>query len=356
MAKGSLIKVLVVDDSALIRAVLTEILDSDSRLQVIDQAKDAFEARDLIKKHNPDVITLDIEMPKMNGISFLKNLMRLRPMPVVMISTLTQEGAPSTLEALELGAVDFVPKPKTDGGGSLEHARETIIEKVVSAAKARVKPFQDNVSPSVLQEKAKINAGLVSKKLLRPNFICAIGASTGGTEAIKEVITALPVNCPPVVVVQHIPESFSRSYAKRVNAASLVEVHEAENNQVLQPGHVYIAPGDSHLSIRRGASGFVCQLEQSDFVNRHRPSVTVLFDSVLAHAKTNCMGVLLTGMGNDGSEALLHMKEAGCHTIAQDEESSVVWGMPGAAVKMGGATKVLPLDRIAGDILANAFK
>lgn len=353
---GAPIKVLVVDDSALIRAVLTEILESDPRLKVIDQAKDAFEARDLIKKHNPDVITLDIEMPKMNGITFLKNLMRLRPMPVVMISTLTQEGAPSTLEALELGAVDFVPKPKTDGGGSLEQARESIVEKVVSASKARVKPFQDSVTPTQAREQVEKNTSLVSKKRLKPGFICAIGASTGGTEAIKEVVTALPENGPPVVIVQHIPESFSKSYAMRVNNAAAMRVHEAENNQVLEAGHVYIAPGHSHLKIRRAGTGFVCQLDQADFVNRHRPSVEVLFDSVLEEVKGNCMGVLLTGMGVDGSEALLRMKQGGCLTIAQDEESSVVWGMPGAAVKMGGADKVLPLNQIAAEILNTAFK
>ncbi len=352
----ALIKVMIVDDSALIRAVLTEILESDSRLDVVASAKDAFEARDLIKKHNPDVITLDIEMPKMNGITFLKNLMRLRPMPVVMISTLTQEGAPSTLEALELGAIDFVPKPKTEGGGSLEQYKDTIIEKVVNAARARVRPFHEDSAPVQLKSRSVSNASLVKSKSLRPKFICAIGASTGGTEAIKEVVSALPENSPPVVVVQHIPESFSKSYAARVDSMSAMKVYEAEDNQKIEPGCVYIAPGHMHLQIVNTSMGYMCKLSASDFVNRHRPSVEVLFDSVIEAAGNNAMGVMLTGMGNDGSEALLRMKQSGCTTIAQDEDSSVVWGMPGAAVQLGAVDKVLSLNKITGEILSAAFK
>ncbi len=350
------IKVMIVDDSALIRAVLKEILESDNRLDVVASAKDAFEARDLIKKHHPDVITLDIEMPKMNGITFLKNLMRLRPMPVVMISTLTQEGAPATLEALELGAVDFVPKPKTEGGGSLEQYRDTIIEKVVNAARAKVRPFYEDSAPVQLKSRAKSNASIVKSKLLRPKFLCAIGASTGGTEAIKEVVSALPENSPAVVVVQHIPESFSKSYAARVDSLSAVKVYEAKDNQKIEPGCVYIAPGNMHLRVVNTPMGYMCKLCEGEFVNRHRPSVEVLFDSVIESAGKNAMGIMLTGMGNDGSEALLRMKQAGCTTIAQDEDSSVVWGMPGAAVKVGAADKVLSLNKITGEILSAAFK
>ncbi len=353
---NSRIKVMVVDDSALIRALLKEIFDTDNRFELVALAKDAFEARDLIKKTNPDVITLDIEMPKMNGIAFLKNLMRLRPMPVVMISTLTQEGAPSTLEALELGAVDFVPKPKNEGGAGLGEYRDVILEKVSSAAKAKVRPFLEDGAPLNLQERKNSNAKLTTSKRLKPRFLCAIGASTGGTEAIKEVITALPENSPPIVVVQHIPESFSKSYAARVDSLSAVKVYEAEHRQKIEPGCVYIAPGNMHLKVELTAMGYFCRLCGGEFVNRHRPSAEVLFDSVIEAAQDHAMGVLLTGMGNDGSEALLRMKQAGCLTVAQDEATSVVWGMPGAAVKMGAAVKELALDKVASEILSAAYK
>lgn len=355
-SKKSTISVLIVDDSALIRALLQEVLESDPRMNVIACAKDAFEARDLIKLHHPDVITLDIEMPKMNGITFLKNLMRLRPMPVVMISTLTQEGAPATLQALELGAVDFVPKPKSDREGSLEESRELIIEKVANAARAHVRAVQDQPTQVQLKSYSTSNASLVKSKQLKHNFLVAIGASTGGTEAIKEVITALPENSPPIVVVQHIPETFSRSYAARVDSYSAVKVYEAEHHQLIVPGSVYIAPGNMHLRVVFTPKGYMCVLDEKDLVNRHRPSVEVLYDSVIDAAKDNSMGVLLTGMGADGAEALLRMKEAKCLTIAQDEATSVVWGMPGAAVGLGAAEKVLPLDSIASAILSASFK
>lgn len=354
--KKSMITVLIVDDSALIRALIKEVLESDSRFEVVGCAQDAFEARDLIKKLHPDVITLDIEMPKMNGITFLKNLMRLRPMPVVMISTLTQEGAPATLQALELGAVDFVPKPKSDKDGGLEESRDLIIEKVANAAGAHVRTVQDQPTAVQLKDCSKANASLVKSKRLKHNFIVAIGASTGGTEAIKEVITAMPEKSPPIVVVQHIPETFSRSYAARVDSHSAVKVYEAEHHQPIVAGCVYIAPGNMHLSISRTKTGYMCLLNDFDLVNRHRPSVEVLFDSVIDIAKDNAMGVLLTGMGADGSEALLRMKEANCLTIAQDETTSVVWGMPGTAVALGAVDKVLPLDSIASVILSAAFK
>ncbi len=356
IANKSMIRVLIVDDSALVRALLQEVLESDSRFEVVGCAKDAFEARDLIKQLHPDVITLDIEMPKMNGIAFLKNLMRLRPMPVVMISTLTQEGAPATLQALELGAVDFVPKPKSDKDGSLEESRELIIEKVANAASAHVRAVQDQPTPVQLKNYSKTNASFVKSKRLKHNFLIAIGASTGGTEAIKEVITALPENSPPIVVVQHIPESFSRSYAARVDSHSAVKVYEAEHHQMIEPGSVYIAPGNMHLRVVHTAKGYMCVLKEENLVNRHRPSVEVLFDSVIDAAKDNAMGILLTGMGADGSEALLRMKEANCLTIAQDEATSVVWGMPGTAVGLGAVDKVLPLDNIASAILSAAFK
>ncbi len=350
MVKAKTIKVLVVDDSALVRALLTELLESDARLSVVATASDPYEARELIKKHAPDVLTLDIEMPKMNGITFLKNLMRLRPLPVVMISTLTQEGAPSTLEALELGAVDFVPKPQKEGTGALERYKEIIIEKVVTAAKANIQVD--------LQAKDGSSLSLVvpGNKLISPKFLCAIGASTGGTEAIKYVVSSLPENAPPIVITQHIPEVFSASFAQRVNACSAVKVYEAEHNQLIEKGSVYIAPGHSHLRVIQKGGSYVCKLDQQDPVNRHRPSVSVLFDSVLQAAGNQAIGVILTGMGADGADALLRMRKAGCRTVAQDEDTSVVWGMPGVAVKLGAAEKILPLKRVPNYIINEAYK
>ena len=351
--KDKKIKVLVVDDSAYIRALLTEILNSDSRLTVVASAADPYEARELIKKHNPQVLTLDIEMPKMNGIAFLKNLMRLRPMPVVMISTLTQEGAPSTLEALELGAVDFLAKPGADGEGDLEYYANLIIEKVINASQANMSARERSKDR---EEKSVQEFSDIKGKHLSPMFICGIGASTGGTEAIKSVVTRLPERSPPVVVTQHIPGAFSTSFARRVDACSRVNVYEASHNQTIEAGNVYIAPGDSHLRVSKHGGRYVCVLNKEAPVHRHRPSVSVLFDSILESAGNNAMGILLTGMGADGADALLRMKQASCFTVVQDEATSVVWGMPGAAVKLGAAEKIMPLTKIAGSIINQAYK
>ena len=341
------IKVLIVDDSALIRNLLTVIFNEDNRLEVVGTANDPYDAREKIKQLLPDVITLDIEMPKMNGIAFLRNLMRLRPLPVVMISTLTQAGAPDTLEALELGAVDYVAKPQGDDPRALESYARHICEKVFWAAKANVASLID--APPI-KKIIKVNSPL------RAGFLCAIGASTGGTEAIKTVITALPENCPPIVIAQHIPASFSGSFARRVNAASAVTVHEAEHDQAITEGNVYLAPGHSHLTVKRTAGGYICQLDQGAEVNRHRPSVDPLFNSVSRAAGRLAMAVMLTGMGADGAAAMLRLKEAGGYTVVQDENSSVVWGMPGAAFKLGAAEIVLPLDKIAQKIMSQASK
>ncbi|SMF36494.1 two-component system, chemotaxis family, response regulator CheB [Alteromonadaceae bacterium Bs31] len=349
------VKVLVVDDSALIRALLNEVLGSDQRIDVVGSACDPYEARELIKQLSPDVLTLDIEMPRMNGIAFLKNLMRLRPMPVVMISTLTQEGAPATLEALELGAVDFVPKPKNEGGGALARYADTIIEKVLCAAGANVLARTEKNEHSFVEKRNEFAQLVQQAKQIKPGFICAIGASTGGTEAIKEVVTSLPVGGPPVLITQHIPAVFSASFARRVDQASLVKVYEAEHGQKIEQGCVYIAPGDAHLRLQKIGEHYICHLSQDDPINRHRPSVEALFDSVVNCAGAKSLGVLLTGMGADGAEALMRMKESGAVTVAQDEESSVVWGMPGAAVKLGAAKVVLPLDKIGRYILTQAF-
>ena len=345
-----LIKVLIVDDSAVIRSLLTEIFNLDGRFEVVAAAEDPLQARDLIKQTAPDVLTLDIEMPKMNGIVFLKNLMRLRPMPVVMISTLTQAGAPSTLEALELGAVDFIGKPNHDDPAGLAAYRMVICDKVAGAALANVSVREQSRGSTGL-----LPSPVLSGKRLRPNFLCAIGASTGGTEAIKDVLKQLPESSPSLVITQHIPAAFSTSFAKRLDGLSAINVYEAEDGQPVKTGCAYLAPGGQHLRIVKSGIGYLCKLADGDPVNRHKPSVEVLYNSVLAASGGNCMGVILTGMGADGASEMLSMKEAGCVTVAQDEASSVVWGMPGAAVNMGAATKILPLDKVAKFILYQAY-
>ncbi|MAZ88234.1 MAG: chemotaxis response regulator protein-glutamate methylesterase [Cellvibrionaceae bacterium] len=341
-------RVLIVDDSALVRSMLTEILQSDSRVEVVGAAQDPFEAREMIKRLNPDVLTLDIEMPRMNGLTFLSNLMRLRPMPVVMISTLTHAGAPATLESLELGAVDFLAKPKDQGPTALADYKRTIVAKVCAAATANLSGRDD-----VWLDRQLVSVAESAR--LRANYVCAIGASTGGTEAVKEVLRVLPKQSPPILVAQHIPAAFSSSFAARLDGNCEIRVFEAEHDQPVRAGCAYVAPGGSHLELARSSYGYVCKLSESPPVNRHRPSVEVLFDSVLAMAKKNAMGVLLTGMGADGAEGLLRMREGGCTTIAQDEKSSVVWGMPGAAVKLNAADRILSLNKISGAIIEDAF-
>ena len=347
------ISVIIVDDSALIRALLSEILQDSGQFEVLAVARDPYEARELIKLHNPDVITLDIEMPRMNGITFLKNLMRLRPLPVVMISTLTQEGAPATLEALELGAVDFVPKPMNEGGGALDRYREDIVAKVAAAARANVHAL----SIPKKTEKASVSGSEKAQGKLRHGVICAIGASTGGTEAIRAVVSSMPENSPPIVITQHIPASFSESFAKRVDMESRIKVHHAQSGQVIEPGNAYIAPGHAHLKIVLNKHGdYTCLLDEGPEVNRHKPSVEVMFESLARVAGKKVVAAMLTGMGADGANSMKALHDLGCHTIAQDESSSVVWGMPGAVVKLGGASEILPLAKIARAIIAHTHK
>ncbi|MCL4125639.1 UNVERIFIED_CONTAM: hypothetical protein GTU68_052073 [Idotea baltica] len=331
---ASKIRVLIVDDSALVRKVLVEILGSDPAIEIAGVANDPLDARAKIKALNPDVLTLDVEMPKMDGVTFLSNLMRLRPMPVVMVSSLTEPGAEITLAALELGAVDFVSKPKIDVAHGLETYAEELILKVKAAAKSRPRVS----APSKQRELAKINA---TDKLL------AIGASTGGTEAVRELLAAMPPDGPPTVITQHIHASFIKPLAARLDRNSAMRVTEATDGKQIVPGHCYLAPGDSHLQVRRNGHQYICRLIDSDRVNGHKPSVGVLFDSVAEQVGVNGLAVLLTGMGNDGAEAMKRVREAGGTTIAQDEATSVVWGMPGAAVKIDAASEVLPLGQIA---------
>ena len=354
------IKLLIVDDSALVRKLLSEMLSKDREIEIVGTATDPYAAREKIKQLNPDVITLDVEMPRMDGVTFLENLMRLRPMPVVMVSSLTQQGADVTLRALELGAVDFVTKPKVDLAGSLEKYADELIAKVKVAAKARVNPRASSPRPAVVASlhaeqrhsaDAVLPAGGGKRFLRTTDRIIAIGASTGGTEAIREVLEALPPDAPAVVISQHIPAAFSRPFAERMNRCSQMSVCEASDGQYILPGHVYIAPGDQHLLVERDGARYRCRLSSGPHVNRHRPSVDVMFRSVAQNVGPNAVGVILTGMGDDGARGLKEMMEAGAPTIAQDEATSVVWGMPGAAVKLGSAQHVLPLHRVAHEVL-----
>ena len=348
------IKVLVVDDSALVRKLLTAMLSRSRDIEVVGTASDPYAARERIKKLNPDVITLDVEMPRMDGITFLENLMRLRPMPVVMVSSLTQRGADVTLRALELGAIDFVAKPRIDIAGTLADYEDELIAKVKVAAGARVLPR--TVAPVRKTDERHSTSAVVPilnvRTMLRTtDRIIAIGASTGGTEAIREVLAEMPPDAPAVVISQHIPAAFSRAFAERMNRSSAMAVCEAQDGQQILPGHAYIAPGDRHLLVERDGSRYLCRLSSGPHVNRHRPSVDVMFRSVAQNVGPNAVGVLLTGMGDDGARGLKEMMEAGAGTIAQDEASSVVWGMPGSAVKLGAARHVLPLQQIGSQVL-----
>lgn len=338
------IKVLIVDDSALMRKLLRAILESDPMIEVVGAASDPFMARDQIKAKEPDVLTLDVEMPRMDGITFLTNLMRLRPMPVVMVSTLTEKGASVTLDALELGAFDFVSKPKVDVATSMEDVADELILKVKSAARARIRGGRS--TPGIQRKPAAASVGFKTT-----DKVVAIGASTGGTEAIFDVVHQLPLDCPGVVVTQHIPAVFSKPFADRLDASCDLGVCEASDGQQIIPGHVYIAPGGKHLEVKRSGARYLCRVYAGEPVNRHCPSVDVLFDSVARVAGANAVGALLTGMGADGAKGLQAMQAAGARTIAQDEASSVVWGMPGSAVKLGAADDVVPLSRMAQAIV-----
>ncbi len=364
MAKDK-IKVLIIDDSALVRKMLTEILSSDKEIEVVGSAADPLIAREKIKQLNPDVLTLDVEMPNMDGVTFLANLMRLRPMPVVMVSTLTEAGAEITLDALELGAIDFITKPKIDFNNSIQGYAEEIIEKVKIASIAHIK---SDLSRSKKSKNSKVvNKLEVTKKNTadvvlelksgKRNYkltdtIIAIGASTGGTEAIKEVLEDMPANSPGIVITQHIPEKFSASFALRMDKISPMKVCEATDGQQILPGHAYIAPGNLHLLVEKSGARYICRLNNGPAVSRHKPSVNVLFRSVANQLGQNAIGVILTGMGDDGADGLLEMKQAGAITVAQDEQSSVVWGMPGEAVKRDAADSILPLSQIASRLIS----
>ncbi len=344
------IRVLIIDDSALVRQLLAELLAADDAIEVVGTAADPLIAREKIKQLRPDVLTLDVEMPRMDGLTFLANLMRLHPMPVVMVSSLTERGAEVTLRALELGAVDFVAKPKIDLAHTLADYATEIIEKVKAAAHARVHSRLANIAGEAKVEGrvSPLAARRSPLSMLRTTeCVIAIGASTGGTEAIKDILIELPADAPGIVISQHIPAAFSGPLAQRLNALSPLRVCEAADGQQILPGHVYIAPGNRHLLVERSGARYLCRLSEAPPVNRHRPSVDVMFHSLAENVGLNAIGVLLTGMGEDGARGLKAMRAAGAYTLAQDEKSSVVWGMPGAAVRLGAAMEVVPLARIA---------
>ncbi|MGB3748485.1 MAG: chemotaxis response regulator protein-glutamate methylesterase [Rhodanobacter sp.] len=352
------VRVLVVDDSALVRKLMSTMLACDPEIEVVGTAADPLIARDKIKQLNPDVLTLDVEMPRMDGITFLENLMRLRPMPVVMVSSLTVEGAEVTLRALEMGAVDFFAKPDHDLASRFGECAQEICDKVKHAAttrpRARTTVRKLDVAPRLSADAVLPRAQTAGTRGGSP--IIAIGASTGGTEAVRVVLEAMPPDAPPILVTQHIPAAFSGPFAARMDRCSAMRVCEAQDGQPIQPGHAYIAPGSHHLLAMWDGAKYVCRLHDGPAVNRHKPSVDVLFRSLAASAGAATLAVLLTGMGDDGARGLLELRQAGAATLVQDENSSVVWGMPGAAWKLGAASEMLPLDHVASRLLALAHQ
>lgn len=352
----------MVDDSALMRAVLSEVINSAPDLSVVGVACNALEARESIKTLKPDVMTLDVDMPHMGGLAFLEEVMRSKPMPVVMVSGLTEKDSETTLKALELGAVDFVSKPKVDPVGNIHKYTEEICEKIRGAAMSRARLIKPAARAATTSPSSPAGAqsasggpdavgGLTLPERVLQEKLVLIGASTGGTEAIREVLCRLPARMPGVLIVQHMPEMFTASFARRLDGLCSLHVKEAERGERVKPGTVYLAPGHSHLSVRRVPGGYQCELSQDSPVNRHRPSVEVLFNSGAAQVGRNGVGVMLTGMGKDGAQAMLSMRQAGCYNICQDQGSSVVWGMPREATINGAAHEVAPLTEIAGRIV-----
>jgi two-component system chemotaxis response regulator CheB len=350
--KNGKISVLVVDDSALIRRLLTDLINGQKDMQVVATAPDPLVARELIKRHNPDVLTLDVEMPRMDGLDFLERLMRLRPMPVLMVSSLTDKGSEVTLRALELGAIDYISKPKVDIVSGMTAYQDLIAEKIRTCAAAKVSAKTQVRQEQVAEHRAKAVASSSRQVSYRSTEkIIFVGASTGGTEAIKEFLVDLPADMPAILITQHMPENFTRTFAERLDRECQLRVKEASHNERLLPGHVYIAPGNLHLEISRSGANYMTRLLNTPLVNRHRPSVDVLFDSAARVAGANAVGVILTGMGRDGAEGLLRMKQAGAYTLAQDEASCVVFGMPKEAIALGAAHEVLPLADLPARVI-----
>lgn len=336
------IKVLIVDDSALVRNILSKGLAMDPQIEVVGTAKDPYVARDLIIKHRPDVLTLDVEMPRMDGVEFLKKLMPQYPLPVVMVSSLTQKGKQITLEALEAGAVEIVPKPSTNLSRGLNEMMGELRQKVKIASRANVSHWKNRKKPLAHPARAE-NRALAEST----DKVIAIGASTGGTEAIKNVVSRFPAAFPGVVIVQHMPAGFTRMFSERLNSICAMEVKEASDGDRVIPGRIIVAAGDYHMKVRRSGGFYYVELVRGEKVNGHRPSVNVLMHSVARYVGSNAIGIMLTGMGSDGAEGMLAMRNAGATTVAQDETSCVVFGMPKVAYEIGAAQKLLPLDEIA---------
>jgi two-component system chemotaxis response regulator CheB len=352
------IKVLIVDDSALVRQTLVSILESDPQIEIVGVAADPYIAVEKIKECVPDVITLDIEMPRMDGLTFLKKLMSQHPIPVVVISTLTEKGTDSALLALEYGAVEVLAKPKVNTKILLEQSKIELCDKVKAAALANVKRRTFSARTATSEVAPKLSADAVIGKHTSTSMVqttetvIAIGASTGGTEALRVLLEGFPADCPGIVIVQHMPEMFTKQFAQRLNSLCKVTVKEAENGDKVLRGHVLLSPGGKHMMLKRSGAIYHVEVVDGPLVNRHRPSVDVLFRSVARYAGKNVVGAILTGMGDDGARGMLEMKEAGAHTIAQDENSCVVFGMPKEAIKLGGADKVLPLSDISKYIMS----
>lgn len=344
-------RVIVVDDSALVRSLLTEIINRQPDMVCIGAAADPLVAREMIRELNPDVITLDVEMPRMDGIDFLSKLMRLRPMPVVMVSTLTERGAEVTMKALELGAVDFVAKPKIGIADGLRLLAEDITDKVRIASKATIRKHHAPAPAAPGAPAAAKPAAPASVGRLSTEKIIFIGASTGGTEATKEVLVNLPPDCPAVVITQHMPPGFTKSYAARLDGLCRISVKEAQDGERILPGHAYIAPGGLHLSVERSGANYIARVQEGEPVNRHRPSVEVLFKSAARVVGPNALGIMLTGMGADGAKAMKELRDAGSYNYVQDEASCVVFGMPREAINAGAAHEVLPLTQIAPKLI-----
>ena len=348
------IKVLVVDDSAVVRQTLTHIINSDPGLEVIAHANDPYIAVKKIQKEVPDVITLDIEMPRMDGLTFLKKIMTQHPMPVIIISSLTEQGSLTAIKALEYGAVELITKPQLHTKEFLEESKIRINTAIKGAARASIRrrtpnSFQE-IQPKYTAD-AVINKHINKAMVETTEKIYAIGASTGGTEAIRVFLESMPVDCPGIIIVQHMPEMFTKSFANRLNQLCDITVKEAQNNDSVIRGTALIAPGNKHMALKRSGARYYVEVVDGPLVNRHRPSVDVLFRSVASYAGKNALGVIMTGMGDDGARGLLEMREAGALTVAQDERSCVVFGMPKEAIKMGAAETILPLDDIADYLL-----
>ena len=352
------ISVVVVDDSALVRSLLTQIINSQPDMVCAGAASDPLVAREMIRELNPDVITLDVEMPRMDGLEFLSRLMRLRPMPVIMVSTLTEQGADVTFRALEMGAVDYVAKPRIGVSSGLNELAGDIVDKIRVAACAQVRRLAAAPPAPALASSDRSLAHPTHPapptpmpRLSTEKMIC-IGASTGGTEAIREVLIKMPADAPAIVITQHMPPGFTTSFAARLDSQCRIRVSEAKNGQRLLPGHAYVAPGGLHLRIDRSGSNYVAVVEDSEPVNRHRPSVEVLFRSAARVLGPNALGIMLTGMGADGAQAMREMKDAGSYNYVQDEATCVVFGMPKMAIQAGAAHEILPLSQIAPAVLS----